>query len=100
MKKLINLVVVLVLALSLSTAFADIYPRTGVIVKIYNDVAVIEDGAGFLWEIDEPEDMIVGDVVSMIMVDNGTPESIFDDAIVEWRYGGFTLPVVEGGIVK
>lgn len=78
-------------ALSIS-AHAEIYPKTARIVNIRlegtKDVVTLEDSNGFTWEYDGVEDYYLGDLVSLIMDDNGT-EIISDDKIISHRYSGY-----------
>ena len=64
-----------------------LYPRAGVIKDIdyEKDVYVIEDNAGLLWEYGGVEDLWYGDNVAMLIWNNGTPESIYDDVIMNVR---------------
>ena len=74
----------------LPDALADVkapegfYPRAAIVVELRyeEDVVIVEDGAGLIWEFSGIEDFDVGDTVAMLMFDNGTPESIYDDQIV------------------
>lgn len=79
-----------------------IYPQTMIIYDLEVDdkgtetvedddgVITLIDGVGFLWKVNEyPEDYNVGDYVAVIMDDNGTPESIYDDIILDMRATGF-----------
>ena len=76
-------------------AFADasFYARTAVIVDFdfEEDIVVVKDGAGLLWEFYGIEDYCIGDFVSMLMWDVGTPDTIFDDEIIDVVYAGFTV---------
>lgn len=51
------------------------------------DAVIFVDGAGNEWKIQGIEDWQLGDVAALIMDDNGTPEFIYDDAIIGIRYG-------------
>ena len=72
----------------LSSKVNDLYPATGVITDISDDVVTYEDFNGFKWQFYGAEDFSIGDVVSVMMNDNNTPE-IFDDEIVKVRYSGY-----------
>ena len=63
------------------------YPRAGIITSIDYETNsyVIEDMAGLTWCMSEPEDLWVGDQVAMLMWNHGTPETIYDDIIVNVR---------------
>lgn len=67
-----------------------IYPKTFVVsaCDLDNDKVFLVDCAGNEWAISGIEDWIEGDVASVIMSDNGTPE-IYDDEILEIRYSGY-----------
>ena len=66
------------------------YPTCGKIVSVNyeTDVAVFEDFNGFRWGFYGVEDFLIGDIVAVIMNDNGT-ETIFDDQIVDIKYCGY-----------
>ena len=71
-----------------------IYPATMQLVSIerreYGDLLTFSTGSGMLFQLsDWAEDWDVGDLASMIMYDNGTPNDITDDAIVSVRYAGY-----------
>ena len=67
------------------------YPTCGIIVE--NDerteTVTVEDFNGNHWQFNGVEDWLVGDIVSMIMSDNGTPDTIYDDQIVMVKYSGY-----------
>lgn len=67
-----------------------LYPKAGYIVDMSQESMVIEDATGNLWEVNQnADDYCVGDGVSMIMFDAGTPRYIHDDIVVSIRYNGF-----------
>ena len=70
---------------------ATLYARTAKVIEVdYDtDTVTLIDGAGRLWNFTGCEDYDVGDFVSLLMSDTGTPESILDDVIVSARYAGF-----------
>ncbi len=74
-----------------NTAFAEYYPRTAVVTEldIDNDRVIATDWAGLSWEFFGIEDWCELDIVSMILDDNNTPETIYDDIIVKAYYGGW-----------
>lgn len=88
-------VVVVVLTSILGCAFADevhcVYPKTVKIVYLdwNNDIVTCIDGAGEVWQFTECDDWCVGDLVSLLMDDNGTQDSIYDDVILMTIYSGF-----------
>lgn len=88
------LYVVMILMFVITTpAFADttITCRVGIVVEANEktDILVIEDACGLTWEYEGIEDIVEGDVVVMMMYDNNTPETIFDDVILTVEYSGF-----------
>ena len=68
-----------------------IYPSTMVITHVdyFTDTVIVETSAGFRYDFQGVEDLIPGDVVSLIMYNNGTPWTIEDDQVVSARYSGF-----------
>lgn len=69
------------------------YPLTAVVVDLdYNeDVLILEDGAELVWEFEGTEDFEIGDIVSLLMWDNNTPDSIYDDVVLLVYYSGFSI---------
>ena len=67
-----------------------IYAKTAVVIELdrENDIVTVVDGAENFWEFYGVEDWETGDFASMLMDDNGTPENIFDDIIIEVTYAG------------
>lgn len=89
MKKFIA--VLLVLLCISGTATADLYYLFGEIVDIEydTDFVTVDDGLGNLWDfMSAPiaEYFYYGDLVLMIMSDNGTPDWIYDDKVTEAIY--------------
>ena len=66
---------------------ACLYPRAGFIRAIEYDTNLmyIEDPAGLIWIVENPEDFWVEDNVAMLMFNNFTPNTILDDVIVDIR---------------
>lgn len=73
----------------------SIYARAAVVVAVdeQNEIVTVQDAAGFRWSFysDGAGDWSIGDGVSLTMYDNGTPESILDDVVVNARYERFDL---------
>jgi len=69
----------------------QVYPLTAQIVELdrANDIVTCEDGAGLLWQFEGCEDWEEGDIASLLMNDNATPDNVFDDIIEMVRYAGF-----------
>ena len=95
MKKIIACVVIItVLAAASCTACANyngLYPKFSVVVNVdyNNDIVTVKDFNGFLWEFFGCEDWIENDICSLLMFDNNTSDTIFDDIIVDVRYDGW-----------
>ena len=67
-----------------------LYPRTGYITEIADGKCVVEDSVGIEWEFEtDADDWLVGDGIAMIVYDNETPDTIYDDVVVASRYSGF-----------
>lgn len=66
------------------------YPRTAVVINIDedNDIVTCRDFAGIEWRFDFVNDWQENDIVSLMMYDNGTPNTIYDDQIRLAYYGG------------
>ena len=60
------------------------------ITNISGDVVTMETATGYVYEMTGAEDYETGDLVALIMDDNGTPNDITDDIIITARYSGFT----------
>lgn len=69
----------------------ETYAKSTVVVDVnYNtDVVTVEDFNGFTWQFDGCEDWAEGDICAMVMSDNNTPETIFDDIIINTNYCGY-----------
>ena len=78
--KLISFLIALISAFGL-------YPLSGTVTETdrKNDVVMFETSSGHCFAFYGVEDWEIGDGVSAIMYDNGTPE-IFDDVILSVRY--------------
>ena len=66
-----------------------LYPNCGQVMSVNadSDTVVFEDGSGNQWEFVGAEDWETGDIVAVIMNDNGTDE-IKDDIVVQCKYCG------------
>ena len=73
-------------AIAATSAF---YPATMEITNISGDVVTMETATGHIYEMTGAEDYMTGDLVSLIMDDNGTPDDVTDDSIVTARYAGY-----------
>lgn len=70
------------------TVTSTFYPATMVITNISGDVVTMETATGHVYEMTGAEDYMTGDLVALIMDDNGTPE-ITDDKIISAHYAGY-----------
>lgn len=69
---------------------AETYPLTVRVSTIDREADVVKcvDGAGNVWEFYGVEDWQVGDFASLLMDNNGTTETIYDDVITMAHYAG------------
>ncbi len=69
---------------------SEFYPRAAIITELDldEDLVTCVDSAGCIWQFYGVEDFGVGDIVAMILWDAGTPESIFDDEVIDAAYAG------------
>ena len=72
-------------------AHGVIYPATAVITSVdyETDVVTVQRSTGFVYTFEGVEDLTVGDVMSLLMYSNGTPDTIADDVVISARYSGF-----------
>ena len=95
MKKLLAIVILSCVLFSVVSSSAEqinvdnVLVRVGTIVEIdeENDVVVVMDTVGMLWEFEGIEDYMLDDTVALLMDKNNT-ETIFDDIIVRVFYVG------------
>ena len=97
MKKFVCVLLVMLMLFSLSSGIIaeakranSQYARVAVVVKVNRktDTVTCKDYTGNLWKFKGCEDWEKGDVVGMLMNDNGTPNKLKDDKIVNVRYNG------------
>lgn len=71
-------------------AESSFYPRAAIITEICyeEDLIICVDAAGVEWSFFGVEDFDIGDLVAMLLWDCGTPESIYDDEIIDVVYAG------------
>ena len=69
----------------------EIYSNCGIVsnVDYENDLVSVEDFGGFVWQFFGCEDWEEGDICAMTMDNNGTPNTIFDDIVVNTNYCGW-----------
>ena len=95
MKKLLAIVILCCVLFSVVSSSAEqidannVLVRVGTIVEIdeENDVVVVMDTVGMLWEFEVIEDYALDDTVTLLMDRNNT-ETIFDDIIIRVFYVG------------
>lgn len=92
MKKLITLITLLVL-LPVVAMGETIYYRFAEVIDLeyLDDIVTVDDGLGNLWEFYGVDYFEYDDLVIMIMSDNGTPDNIYDDIVLNayTYYGDF-----------
>lgn len=68
----------------------EVYLLTAKIVVLdeVNNKVICKDGAGNIWSFYDIEDWQENDFVSLLMDDNGTKETIYDDIITMTLYAG------------
>lgn len=66
------------------------YPMTAQVIELdpVLDVVVCIDGTGNEWKFYGVEDWRIGDFVSLLIDDNGTSNTIYDDQITMTLYAG------------
>ena len=73
------------------------YPKTAIVVDANDRLVKVEDYGGNDWVFEsDAYQWYEGDLVSMIMDDNGTPDNNEDDRIVTVSYGGWIGHYGEG----
>ena len=71
-------------------AEAHTYPWAGVVVDLdnKNDLVTISTASGLEYEFYGISDLCEGDIVAVTMDDNGTPDMVLDDKIIDAKYAG------------
>lgn len=79
--------------MSNTTTTHNTYTRAMTVTSLDNtqDVVACEDAVGYTWEFYGCEDWQVGDLVITVMDDNGTPETILDDMIIDATFSGYRV---------
>lgn len=69
----------------------ETYPTSMIVTKVdyENDIVTITDFEGRAYQFCGCEDWYEGDICAVIMDDNGTPETVYDDIILQTRYCGY-----------
>ena len=60
-------------------------------VDYENDLVSVTDFGGFVWQFFGCEDWDEGDICAMVMDDNGTPDNIMDDIVMNTNYCGWSF---------
>ena len=68
------------------------YPKTTICLAVNHqtEVVTVADCNGTEWQFSGCQDFEEGDLIALIMNDNGTPDTIWDDTIITARYSGGT----------
>ena len=70
----------------------SLYPKTAICLAVnrQTDTVTVADCNGTEWQFSGCQDFEEGDLIALIMNDNGTPDTIWDDTIITARYSGGT----------
>ena len=100
MKKVITLIIMalIVVTIAINAKAEDptheVYPRAMEIVEFERntDTVVCVDAVGLEWAFYGIEDWSIGDVVIVMLDNNGTPETMVDDIITDTIFSGYRNP--------
>lgn len=68
----------------------EIYPTSAIVTEVTDDFVTITDFEGRMWQFyDDCEDWMAGDICAVIMDNNGTNETVYDDIVLKTRYCGY-----------
>lgn len=69
----------------------ETYPTSMIVTEVdyKNDIVTITDFEDRAYQFYGCEDWYEGDICAVIMSDNGTPETVYDDVILQTRYCGY-----------
>ena len=69
----------------------EIYAKTTVVIEVNyeDDVVVVADMMKREWSFSGTEDWIEGDIASLLMSNNGTTDTCYDDIVLDARYDGW-----------
>lgn len=69
---------------------ANLYPKSTIVTDIEGDKIIVVDFNGNYWSFtDIEETWAKGDICSLIMHDNNTSDTIYDDIIIKAQYSGY-----------
>lgn len=90
MKKL--LIIILLALMLCGCSPKNTYAKSTVVSYVDYDSNTVYciDYNGNYWSFYGCEDWCIGDICSMIMSDNNTPDNIYDDEIISCHYDGYT----------
>lgn len=85
MRKILTFALALLLICGWASAERSAYPRFGNVIDIEYDTFCIsiDDGMGNLWDYFADDEFFYGDLVCMVMDDNGTPDYLYDDCVTD-----------------
>lgn len=73
-----------------ATETDNLYPSCGIVTSVTSTELEWTDFNGNIWVIvGDPEDWCEGDRIAVIMDNNGTTETIYDDIVVKTKYCGW-----------
>lgn len=69
----------------------EIYAKTTVVIEVNyeEDKVVCADFMKRTWSFEGCEDWMVGDIASLLLHNNGTKDSCFDDVVLDAKYDGW-----------
>lgn len=67
-----------------------IYPAAGTVIQTDRaaGLVTVQTACGHVWQFEGVEDWNPGDGCALLMSNNGTPDSVTDDVIINARYTG------------
>ena len=94
MKKIIIAIIIITIFVNIETINCinsdnknSYYPLMATVIEINDNIVMIEDNNGEVWEFEGSEDWQINDICSCIMNDKGT-KTIYDDEIVKIKFDG------------
>ena len=76
-----------------TTTQHDTHMRAMIVTQLdyTQDIVTCVDAVGFEWQFYGCEDYAINDLVCTLMDDNGTPDTILDDIIIDAEYTGYWM---------
>lgn len=81
--------VTLMATLGATETQGNIYPETGIVVAVENDIVTIEMCNGNQYQFEGCKDYLLDDLIAVTMYNNGT-KTVLDDVILDTKYVGYT----------